>query len=357
MSQLGLGMTTAPHEPRRRRSRLAPLIAGVAVLALAVAAVWAGLSYFKGAADYPGPGSGEVVVKIQPGDTATRIGDTLAAADVVASAKAFVSAAKADPNSSSIQPGQYKLLKQMKASDALAMLLDPSSRLTNRVVIPEGTQARQIVEIVAKATGIPAADLTAALKQPTALGLPAYAKGNPEGFLFPATYELEPGVSAQQALTPMVQRFDQAAASVNLVQRAAEIGRTPYEVLIVASLVQAEVQPADFAKVARVIYNRLDQGMKLQLDTSVLYALGRSTLKLSNQDIAVDSPYNTYKIPGLPPTPINSPGEQALQAALAPATGDWLYYVTVNPTTGETKFTSSYSEFLKFKAEFEANYP
>jgi UPF0755 protein len=350
-------MTTAPHEPRRRRSRLAPLIAGVAVLVLAAAAVWAGLSYFKGAADYPGPGSGEVVVKIQPGDTATRIGDTLAAADVVASAKAFVAAATSDPNSSSIQPGQYKLLKQMKASDALALLLDPASRLTDRVVVPEGTQARQIVEIVAKATGIPPADLTAVLKQPTALGLPEYAKGNPEGFLFPATYELEPGISAEQALEPMVRRYDQAAATVDLVQRAAAVGRTPYEVLIVASLVQAEGQPADFTKVARVIYNRLEQGMKLQLDATVNYALGRSTLKLTNQDIAVNSPYNTYQVTGLPPTPINSPGEQALEAALAPATGDWLYYVTVNPTTGETKFTSSYSEFLKFKAEFEANNP
>ncbi len=124
-----------------------------------------------------------------------------------------------------------------------------------------------------------------------------------------------------------------------------------------ASLVQAEGQPADFAKVSRVIYNRLDQGMKLQLDATVNYALGRSTLKLTNQDITVDSPYNTYKVTGLPPTPINSPGEQALEAALAPAAGDWLYYVTVNPTTGETKFTSSYSEFLKFKAEFQANNP
>ncbi|HEY5183723.1 MAG TPA: endolytic transglycosylase MltG [Actinomycetes bacterium] len=357
MSQLGLGMTTAPHEPRGRRSRLAPLIAGLAVVVLLAGLVWAGLSFFRGAADYPGPGSGEVVVKVRPGDTATRIGDTLAAAGVVRSAKAFVAAATSDPNSSSIQPGSYKLLKQMKASDALALLLDPSSRMTNQVVIPEGTQARQIVELVAKATGIPAADLTAILKEPTPLGLPDYAKGNPEGFLFPATYELEPGVSAKQALEPMVRRFDQAAATVNLVQRAQAIGRTPYEVLIVASLVQAEGQPADFAKVSRVIYNRLDQGMKLQLDATVNYALGRSTLKLTNQDIGVVSPYNTYKIPGLPPTPINSPGELALRAALTPAAGDWLYYVTVNPTTGETKFTSSYSEFLKFKAQFEANNP
>ena len=357
MSQLGLGMTTAPHEPRGRRSHLAPLIAGLAVVVLLAGLVWAGLSYFKGAADYPGPGSGEVVVKVQPGDTATRIGDTLAAAGVVRSAKAFVGAATSDPNSSSIQPGSYKLLKQMKAYDALALLLDPSSRMTNRVVVPEGTQASKTVEIVAKATGIPAADLTAVLKQPTPLGLPDYAKGNPEGFLFPATYELEPGVSAEQALEPMVRRFDQAAATVNLSQRAQAIGRTPYEVLIVASLVQAEGQPADFAKVSRVIYNRLDQGMKLQLDATVNYALGRSTLKLTNQDITVDSPYNTYKVTGLPPTPINSPGEQALEAALAPAAGDWLYYVTVNPTTGETKFTASYSEFLKFKAEFQANNP
>jgi UPF0755 protein len=123
----------------------------------------------------------------------------------------------------------------------------------------------------------------------------------------------------------------------------------------VASLLQAEAQPKDFAKVARVIYNRLDKDMRLQLDTTVLYALGRSGTHLSPDELQTDSPYNTYKNKGLPPTPIDSPGQQAINAALHPAKGNWLYYVTTNLKTGETKFTNSYQEFLQFKRELKAN--
>ena len=142
---------------------------------------------------------------------------------------------------------------------------------------------------------------------------------------------------------------------MDLVQRAQALNRSPYEILTVASLLEAEVRPADFTKVARVIYNRLDAGMPLQLDSTVAYATGADDLMLTQEQMDTASPYNTYLNTGLPPTPINSPGEAALDAALSPAQGPWLYFVTVNPKTGETKFAKGYQRFLRLKAELQAN--
>jgi UPF0755 protein len=133
------------------------------------------------------------------------------------------------------------------------------------------------------------------------------------------------------------------------------MGRDPYEILIIASLIEAEVLPNDFAKAAAVVYNRLELGMPLQFDSTVSYALGITELLLSKEQLATDSPYNTYEVTGLPPTPINSPGEAAIEAALAPAKAKWLYFVTVDPTTRETKFARSYERFLKLKRQFQQN--
>jgi UPF0755 protein len=212
-----------------------------------------------------------------------------------------------------------------------------------------------MVKVLSNATHISVADLTAVLAKPSALGLPAYAGGNPEGFMFPATYDVEPGNSATGVLTAMVKRFDQAATSVDLVTRAKAVHLTPYQVVIIASIVQAEGTPQDFAQIARAIMNRLSAHMKLQLNSTVNYVLKNNKAQLSTADIATPSPYNTYLVSGLPPGPINSPGEAALNAVLAPAAGNWLYWVTVDPKTGQTKFTNSYAQFLQFKAELKAN--
>ena len=171
--------------------------------------------------------------------------------------------------------------------------------------------------------------------------------------MFPATYDLSGDETAADVLRLLVKRFLQASSDVGLESRAVAVGQTPYDALIVASLLQAEGLPNDFAKVARVIYNRLEAQMPLQLDATVAYALGVDDILLNEEQLATDSPYNTYANVGLPPTPINSPGEAAIEAALAPANGKWLYFVTVNPDTGETKFTRSYEKFLKLKAEFQ----
>ncbi len=359
MSQVGLGLAGPPSgapKPKRRRGFISVVIALVVVGALLAGVVYLayGLLGFGGTDDYPGPGSGEATVVIPPGATLTAMGILLTDAGVVASPEAFVQAATANERAVQIQPGTYSLLLQMPAADAVVALLDPANRVEDKVLIPEGRQVSETVARLAKKTPLTLKALEKALNRPKTLGLPDYAEDNPEGFLFPATYIVQPDTSAEEQLRAMVKRFDEAAAAVDLEARAELAGLTSYETVIVASLLEAEGRPDTFAKIARVIYNRLDAGMPLQLDATVNYALGRSDIRLSTDDLTVDSPYNTYLYPGLPPAPINSPGEQALEAALAPADGPWLYYVTVDPATGLTKFTDSYAEFLKFKAEFKA---
>jgi UPF0755 protein len=155
-----------------------------------------------------------------------------------------------------------------------------------------------------------------------------------------------------------VQRYGQEAASVKLAAVSAHDQITERQAIIVASLVQAEGRRSqDFPKIARVIYNRLNLGMSLQLDSTVMYALNKYGIRATAAQTKVNSPYNTYKYTGLPPGPIDSPGDTAIKAALHPSAGhrDWLYFVTVNPKTGLTKFTSSITQFRAWEAELNAN--
>jgi UPF0755 protein len=358
MSQLGLPMTE--KDPPRHRGR-ATLAVAVAALALAAAgvALWSGLGAVvsgiigTGPEDYPGPGRGQAQVEVEQGDSATTIGRALVDADVVASVDAFTAAARVDPRAAGIQPGFYDLRREMSAVDALEVLVDPASRVQARVTVPEGLRMERTLDVLAEGTDIAREDFAAAVEDPSELGLPDYAGGSAEGFLFPATYEVAPDDTATGVLRRMVDRFGQAAQEVQLAEGGA-LGA--YELVTLASLLEAEARlDEDFARVSRVIYNRLEADMPLQLDSTVNYALGETNEFVSLQDLQVDSPYNTYQHPGLPPGPLNSPGQRALAAAKAPAEGDWLYFVTVDLETGETKFTSSYEEFLAFKQELAEN--
>jgi UPF0755 protein len=238
----------------------------------------------------------------------------------------------------------------MTPASALDLLLSPGARIVTRVMIPEGLRAGEILARLSATSGIPLTDFKKAAKGD--VGLPAYAKGKLEGFLFPATYEIEPGMTAGALLSAVVGRFRRAAAEIGL-DRLAKAGHlTPLEAVTVASIVQAEGgSPADFPKIARVIYNRLARGGRLEMDTTVLYALGRRTLKVSERDTKVASPFNTYRHAGLPPGPIGSPGESALLAALKPAKGDWYWFVTTDPGRRITKFTDNEGEFVKYREE------
>jgi UPF0755 protein len=236
----------------------------------------------------------------------------------------------------------------MRSSDAVSALLEDGNRQVSRVTLKEGVRAADVPKLVAAKTKIPEADLRAALKVPAALGLPAEAKGDPEGWLFPATYDVQPGTTARDLLHQMVAKT---------VKELDDLGVAPAQrraFLIKASLVQAEAKLApDFPKIARVLENRLAKGMRLQLDTTVHYATKNFKVATTTKETQVNSPYNTYLVPGLPVGPIGNPGVQAFKAVLNPTPGPWLYFVAVNPDTGETKYGTTAAEFAVIKAEYE----
>lgn len=312
------------------------------------------IELIAGPPDFSGPGTGNVQIEVMEGDSIAKIGNVLKAAGVVKSVDAFTSAAAANPDSKKIAPGFYQMLLGMSASDAISRLLDPTAKVVFRVVIPEGKRAVDIYAILSKATSIPVSEFDQAASNSADLPLPAYANGNVEGFLFPATYEFPPTVTAKSALVAMIEKFNSVANQLSLEARASATEKSVYEILTIASLVEDEGIPKDFAKVSRVVYNRLAIPMKLEFDSAVNYGLGKPNVLLSRDLLNVDTPYNTYKNFGLPPTPISNPGAAAIEASLNPAAGDWIFFVTTNLETKETKFTADYDEFLVWKDELLA---
>ena len=335
---------------------LAPLLA-VALLCVLVAG---GYDIYKrfGSKDFTGPGFGHVTVQVMPGASATSLAPELVRLGVVASTSSFISAAKSSSNPEGLEPGFFSLHMHMNSALAYKMLLNPASRIQTKVTIPEGLRMSSILTALEKksASTIPASAFTAAAKNTAALGLPAYANGKPEGYLFPATYDFNPGTSALGMLQAMVARFNQEATSINLPAAAQAAHLTPGQVITVASILEAEAgSPKYYRLVAEVIYNRLNLGMKLGLDSTVNYALHRFGIHLTVSQLHVNSPYNTFIHTGLPPGPIDNPGDAAIEAALHPAHGNFLYFVTVNLKTGLTRFTSSAAQFQQFVAECQQN--
>jgi UPF0755 protein len=247
----------------------------------------------------------------------------------------------------------------MSAKSALALLLNPASR-AGRLTIPEGKRVTEILPLLAKKTGIPLKNFQRAAKNTSALGLPSYAQGQLEGYLYPFTYDPGPKATATQVLRAMVAQFKKAAADIDLENRARQAHMSPHDAVTIASLVQAESGSADdMPKVSRVIDNRLHNSQpwmrKLQLDSTVMYGLGKYRIVASSAELQSTSPYNTYRRTGLPPGAISNPGQVALMAALNPAPGSWIYFVTTDPAHHVTKFTASHTEFLKFRQELERN--
>ncbi|MGQ4401549.1 endolytic transglycosylase MltG [Streptomyces hayashii] len=221
------------------------------------------------------------------------------------------------------------------------------------LVIPEGWRANQVYDAIDKALALPPGTTRKAM--PTAgLKLPNDAKGNPEGYLFPATYPVDEKVTPQTLLAYMVDTADKRFNGAPIAAGAQRNAMNVYQAVTVASLVQAEAATkADMGKVARVVFNRLERGMPLQMDSTINYALNRSTLKTTENDTRIQSPYNSYQRMGLPPTPIDNPGEEAMHAVVSPTPGDWLYFVTVKP--GDTRFTANLAEHQRNVAEFNRN--
>lgn len=346
------------HRRRRRRGGLVTVLVLAAVLGLGLGALVGGRALvhrFGDVPDYPGPGGAAVAVQVHTGDSATDIAAALVKADVVKSEKAFREAAKSNPKSTGIQPGYYRLRRQMTGVGALALLLSPASRLQTKVTVPEGLTEKEVLARTAKATTLSLPTLQAAAASPADLGLPAYARGRLEGFLFPQTYTVEPGTSAADLLRSMVGTYRDTAEGAGLTDAARVDGLSAYQILVVASLVQRETKvPQDGPKIARVIYNRLARDFYLGVDASVLYGLGRTGGALSRSDLDRVTPYNTRKVKGLPPTPIANPGTPAISAALHPAAGPWLYYVLAD-RAGHHFFTADVGEFDAAAARCRAN--
>ncbi|MBA0050810.1 endolytic transglycosylase MltG [Streptomyces sp. AJS327] len=303
---------------------------------------------FGPAPDYEGKGSGEVQVEIPQGASQSDMGGALERAGVIKSGRAFVDAAAGNDKALSIHAGTYSLRKGMSASAAIDLMLDPSSQ--NSLIVAEGLRASKIYSLVDKKLDVPKGSTKKAARTAD-LGLPAWAKGKPEGLLFPSKYSVGEKSTPRDVLRQMVKRAKSEHARTDLTAKAKAAGKTPGEVIAIASLIQAEAQEDDeFGKVSRVIYNRLKQDMTLGFDSTINYALGRSSLDTSVEDTRLDSPYNTYLHRGLPPGPIANPGHQAIEAALKPTKGDWLYFVTVKP--GDTRFSETHAEHERHVRDF-----
>ncbi|WP_431912611.1 endolytic transglycosylase MltG [Nonomuraea jabiensis] len=254
--------------------------------------------------------------------------------------------------------GSTLVVQQMSARDPGDAAARPARSLQAGVTVnvAAGMRVSQLVKELSRLTGRPVAEFERAAKDGTALGLPSYAGRALEGFTFPGTYEFSPTASPAEILRPMVARFKDAAEAAGLVDGARRAGRTPREIVTIASIVQAEAgRDEDMAKIARVVHNRLNRKMLLQVNSTVLYGLNKYGVEATFKDVRSPSPYNTFRRPGLPPGPIGSPGAEAIRAALHPARGTWLFFVAVDPKGRVMKFATSESEYAALAEERRQN--
>ena len=292
------------------------------------------------------PGS-EIVFLVQDGELGSSIAQNLQNQGVIKSADKFIEEFIKDPKASGISPGSHSIQTQIPARTAIEQLLDPK-RMKSALVVREGSTFASVLSLLKTNENI------ARTKTGYGSVKPVYAnsRNSLEGSLFPARYSFEANTSVEKALKTMV-----AKAKSEYTRLGVDAGfdkYKPFEVLTIASMVQIEGDPSNFSKVARVIYNRLKIGMALQLNATVQYATNsQGQIMLSNKATKINSPYNTYRFAGLPPTPIANPSNDAIEATLNPAIGDWLYFITVAPK--DTRFTKDFTEFSEWNTEFNKN--
>lgn len=377
-------MTRAERMREARSQRKRRIVGGLALgslIVIVVGAVFLGSklwhTLFGTGNDFSGAGVQDVVIQIHDGDSTTAIGQTLQEHNVVATVSAFVDAAEGNAAISSIQPGFYKVRTEIPASNAVERLADPQNRV-GKLVIPEGRQLDDLQDVktnavtdgiftlISRATCVNldgerrcvSADAlreVANTASPSALAVPEWAVnavtalGNDhrrlEGLIAPGTWNIDPSAQPQDILSTLIATSATQYAHGGLLDTAKAMNMSPYQVLTVGSLVQRESTPEDFAKVARVIYNRLAENRTLEFDSTVNYPLDRIEVATTDADRAQNTPWNTYVRPGLPATPICSPSQPALAAAEKPEPGDWLYFVTID-MQGTTLFTRDYQQHL-----------
>jgi UPF0755 protein len=352
------------RKPRKKATRWVPRIFILAVVAVIVAGgLVGGLDVYHKyearyhPADYAGPGTGDVVFQVMSGDTAFSIAPRLYQMGIIASQRAFTNAAEAattttSTSSSGLEAGFYNLHLHMQASLAYAALVNPNNAIQTAVTIPEGKRVSQVLTILAAHTKIPLSQFEAAARETAKLGLPSYAGttvklpstvpyGQLEGYLFPATYTVTPHETALQILQAMVARYNVEAQQLSIATAARSVGLTAGQLIIEASMVQAEAGVnSDMPKMASVINNRKAAGMADGFDSVVLYGLGQYGINITEQQAAASGLYDNTQRTGLPPTPIDNPGDAAIQAVLHPAKTDYLYFLTVS-TGKPTEFSNN----------------
>jgi uncharacterized YceG family protein len=317
------------------------VLAAAAVFALFAA--WFLVSLFQ---PFKGDGEGLVRVAIPTGATVTQIGDILEENDVISNAFFFRARVTLGGNRGDLKPGSYKLKRDMSYGAAIDALSEGPPKDIVTVTIPEGRSRDEIAPIV-EGAGLSGSYERASVSAP-AFGLRAYKAGGAEsleGFLFPATYELKRGASADDLVARQLEAFEEQFATVDL-RKADRKNLTPYDVLIIASMVEREASVAeDRPLIASVIYNRLRLGMPLGIDATIRYAVGNWTEPLKQSELAIDSPYNTRTETGLPPGPIGNPGLESIKAAADPARSDYLFFVVKPCGEGEHVFSETDAEF------------
>jgi len=348
------------RQARERRRRRRTLYGVLTVLVLAVTGVFVGvreIRALRAVPDFVGPGDTQAIVQVEDGQSLTAIGATLARQNVVASVRAFTRAADADPRVRAVQPGYYQLRERMSGSAAVARLQDLEARVghleirggeqLDNVELPDGKIVPGLLAEISRAscamigdksTCVRPEDLRAAMDQtdPRALGVPTWAldpisrvepRRRLEGLLVPGNYDVRPGSSAVELLGQVTVTSVARLLAGGFPASAAGTGYSPYDVLVIASVIEREAITPDFRRVSRVIYNRLAAGMPLQMDSTINYTLDRQEVSTSDADRARPGPYNTYINIGLPVSPIGSPSAAAIAAALNPEPGPWRYFV------------------------------
>ncbi len=343
------------RDARRHQRRIRTLIAsaiGLVVLALGASIAWNFVQALKPPADvvkdYTGYGQGQVQVIVNPGDDGATIANTLYENGVVASPQAFIQAAYDNPDAAlKIQPGYYILPREMKAEYALGAFLDRDRKIERTITIIEGKTVSWILDKVSSITGYSIEEVQSVAADTEALGLPPEADGSLEGWLFPSTYSFNPDVHPADVLALMIE------TTVTVLERNDIPPEAWQRTLTIASLIEREAgSDADRPLVSSVIQNRLARDMRLEFCSTIRYFLPGG-LSVTTAETQTESPYNTYLHTGLPPGPIASPGEASIKAAYEPADTSYLFFVTVNPVTGETRFAATLPEHNANKALFK----
>lgn len=371
---------TTASAKRRKRGKVVGSLAAVLLLIVVVGGGYFAYNRFLGPGlppDFTGPAGPVAIVQVHPGETASEISSEVADKGVTASAGAFYNAAVQNAGMNAVHPGFYAIPTNISGVDAVTAFVAPASRV-GALVISEGRQLHDIRDVntgavrkgiytlIAEASCYDDAGVTQCLTYDElvaagantdldALGVPVWARDavaqvpnrerQLEGLIAAGSWDFDPSAEPTEVLRTLVTGSADRYDETGIAAAAPTVGLTPYEMLVAASLVEREAMPDDFARVARVILNRLEIDQMLQFDSTVNYALDETELATTDADRARVTPWNTYASVGLPATPISSPSIGALQAVENPEPGEWTYFVTIDDQ-GTTLFADTYEEHL-----------